>query len=852
MRPYETFLESIDLEAWRGCLVDAGMPRDPTALAQTLCLSIYVQWLGRVSGHIATSTEAVERESELRAALIAHTREDGAGSYREAWGLVLAWTGYTVQARELLLREGAIAPEHLLLVLRDDMVSALTALRDIATGPRRTTFLPVLEHYGRALVNLGEVREARRYIEWTGLGSVPMLREVLGLAGERLGQWKDAYEAYHGSDWPVHRYRAAMIAAILGLEFTETTIDAPTRILLSEVDGDLDGAELTRCSAFLNACQWSSVDDWRISLELGKLSVRRRRHAEADRHLARALRDAPEAARFPIAQLKFVNLTWLTDSEPMRPEAVRDGFVALGAAHAADETATIVNWLATATNDVDLIPLELETWPAFDRGEAYETLGDIPRAVDAWLESLGDHYRHRAVIGLIGAATQAGMLRTTRHLAALVLRESERDYLALWETARALRSYRIDDPAAPAEDAPSQYESFVERLIALSRFDFRNTLRTHEVATNAGYEDLAEELLLDATKQADGVSDHLALAVLWRDAAPGGDDGLQALAHALAQVRHRLDRLRVASEMCQYGSEGDARRILDEEHFLAPDPPFEPIETVVVLGCRGVLSTSETWEVAEAGARRLIEDHAVGALGPRPSLFAGRLLDAVSDGLRRRLAPQLQDALVDEIPDVPTRPSQSQQLVDEFASDLVDLETLTTEADLRQLVGTESLGARLVLAARLRSILADLDVQAQRLVPDLEATQLPVAKDDGRGDSPRVVELCDRWRARLTAPGAAEEKRLLAFLSEEKLLLEHWEQARAEQRRPTLLSIIQVSIALGQLLELPLPSEPSTEVNPMRRALYECIAADFNALAKEAHERHRATLVELTPVSEPE
>jgi hypothetical protein len=859
MTPYDAFLESTDLDTWTACLRDAAVPRDPGALAQALCLAMYVQWLGRVSGHISASEEGLERETELRAALAAGTRGEGPDAYREAWGLVLAWTGYPAQARALLVRDGALAPEHLLLVIRDDTVNALTALRDLATGPRRTAFLPVLEHYGRALVNIGEVHAARRYIEQTGLGTVPLLREVLGQAGERLGQWADAYEAYRGSDWPVHRYRAAMIAAILGREHAETTIDAPTRILLSEGDGDLDDAELTRCSAFLNACLWRPVDDWRVSLELGKLSVRRRRHAEADLHLARALRDAPEPARFPIAQMKFLSLTWLTD-EPthtmlrMRPEAVRDGFAALAAAHETDETATITTWLAGETGELGLIPHELGAWSAYDRGEAYDTLGDPPRAVDAWIESLGERYYHRAVTGLIRAVAPAGMQSTTRHLATLVLRESDQDYLALWETARTLRSFPIDDrETASAEDARTQHEAFLERLIALSRFDFRNTIRTLEFASKAGYEDLAEELLLDATKQADGVSDHLAVAVLRREAEREDDDGLQALARALGEARHRLDRLELASELCRYGSLGDARRILDEEHFLAPDPPFEPIETVVALGCQEVLSAAEARLMLEAGARRLVEENAAGALGPRPSLFAERLLGAVSDGLRPPLAPQLQSALVDVMHDAPSRPEEAWLLlVDKIASEIVDPETEDAwQADLRQLAGTGSLGARVALASRLRSTLGALEHEAERIVPAVGAAPLPVAKDDARGDGLRAIELSDLWRSRLIAPGAAADERLQAFYAEEQRLLEQWEQARAEARRPTLRTIARATLALGELLELPLPTEPAAEVNPVLRALYECVAADFDALAAEAHERHQTALEELSLVLEP-
>jgi len=106
--------------------------------------------------------------------------------------------------------------------------------------------------------------------------SSPLVPDLLGKIDERQGQCEDALARYRCSSWPEHRHRAAMLDIIVRCGDSggaHLELDKPALEVLQGTDGELDQAELARCSAFLNACLWQPMDDWLIDLELGKASI---------------------------------------------------------------------------------------------------------------------------------------------------------------------------------------------------------------------------------------------------------------------------------------------------------------------------------------------------------------------------------------------------------------------------------------------------------------------------------------------------------------------------------------------------------------------------------------------------
>lgn len=140
---YALFLETSDTEIWLRCLERArsrvaGLPDGDElseALAEALCIAVYTRWLGRVSGDLPAEETADRRYDELRDTLARCSRSGPSPALRTCWGLVLGASGYPRSAARLLDQDGHTRPEHLLLVLREGDVAALTALRPSSRRP---------------------------------------------------------------------------------------------------------------------------------------------------------------------------------------------------------------------------------------------------------------------------------------------------------------------------------------------------------------------------------------------------------------------------------------------------------------------------------------------------------------------------------------------------------------------------------------------------------------------------------------------------------------------------------------------------------------------------------------------
>lgn len=880
--PYRQFLATADVAGWRSCLdavaaavFESGDSEDGNdRLAEAITISAYVVWLGTTSGDLDCEEVGRQRHDELRAELDRRSHGPLSPRLEYCWGIELAWTGYGAMARERLEGNGRLSPEHLLMVLPAREVRQVKELRPLFTGAETCRFLPAVHDYGAALVGVGAVYEARDLVtsgEWDP--DDPLLLDVLGTTHERLGQWSEAVDAYRNSTWPIHRFRAAMIGAIsdAGTQASDgLELDEPTRRVIAAFGNELDQAELTRCIGFLNACMWNPVDDWVVERELASLSFRRRRFAEAELHLSRSLRAAPKGATFPLAHLRFINLTWLTDGFgsgedvgaqiDMTPEAIEAGYAAITCADPTDETADIRTWVAGVANDLSLIPSSLDEWAPYDRAEAYETIGDTSQLIDPSIEALETSYDHRVVKRLMRVFGDAGLQSAAAYLAELVLRESYDDFFALWETAELVVTSVAYDETEP-DRGLTLIDRFARRLRELSEFEFKNTVRSYGFFRRAGRSDIAEEMLVDATRLAEGVSELLAVAVLRRKA--GGarigrvdQEGLACLTRAMAEARDRVERLQVARELFFFGRIREGRSIVEAEGVVGGDGRLSPVEYVAALQCAAWLSGDERADLAHAAASQLDFEYRSGTLGGHPVHFADRLVATIS-AVDPRLAAEIQGALAPPLrEESPARewPGAKEGDWPSVSGRIDDLLTADDDAALAAIVEDSSLRLGLLLAVvdRFRRLLDALIDEARTVRPTVPPENTPISKYDPRLDGPRTIELCDLWRARLADPERTDEPTvaLEEFYAQEAEIEGLWEDERRVAGGDTARRIARVldllEAALGWLAAAANPEH----VNPVIAGMFRCILTDSETLLGEVAERRARTQLDLAPVAD--
>ena len=829
---FRRFRTTSDVASWEGCLdelVRAGR------LDGAICVAVLLEWLARISGDLEAETRARRLLDDLRRQLCS-SAGPGSSRRRLCWVPLLVRDGYGAHANRLLDELAAEspglvdAPEWLLLRHQDRDIATIVGLRDRIRGARPTMFVPAVYEYALALVHVGAVREAGRLLD-DGPWDVddPFLREVRGSIGERLGEWAAAWEAYSGSPWPAHRLRAAVVGTIAGQPERMATVrlDTPVLRTLVELEGDLDQADVARSAAFLSACLWRPIVSWVLELEMGKLSFRRRQFAEAEIHYQRAQATAPKEAHRGIARLRFLALSWMTDNVAhaqlnLMPEALAAGFDALGPDTAEDPE--IRSWIAAETRDLSRIPPSLDAWAPYDRSVAYDVLGDEGRAVDAALESLRTGYNPRAARMVLERLHTAGLTGAAAGLAEIVLVESHGDFLGLWETAQTVQRLR---PAAgedqAADDLGRIAERFRTRLVEMSRFEFTNALRLHELFRSAGFEDLAEELLLGAARQAESVSELVAVAVLHRLSPVrnlhADQEGLRCLARAQRLARERRERLEIAREYLVFGALREGRAILVQERVLHDDTVLSHSEMIAALQCARGCTPAERTALATRAVQRLNADVAAGRVQPYPMTFGERLTAELD-----RAVPDQCEALVRALdPRLWNESSRTAWDGDDESSWRVTETALrasvTGDAEpdgtwLAELPGSDSFGVRLLVVGHLRNELDRAQDAARRAVPDLPAERTPIAKAVDNGDGPRTIELCDLWRSRLTGDGRNTDE-LRRFFAAEQELRQHWEEQHAEAGAAHLRRVVRLGGSCGPRST---PSTPPTgRRSPTRR-----------------------------------
>jgi hypothetical protein len=542
----------------------------------------------------------------------------------------------------------------------------------------------------------------------------------------------------------------------------------------------------------------------------------------------------------------------------MTPEAIQAGYDAISCADATDDTTDIRTWVAR--DDPALIPRSLENWTPYDRSQAYETVGDMSRSIDASIESLDTVYNHRVVNSLISVLSPVGFQATTAHLAELVLRESHDDFFALWETATAVSPSDPDDQEG-ADWEPMLIDRFAPRLRELSELEFKNTVRSYGLFHSAGLSDMAEEMLVGATRLAEGVSELLSVAVLRRKA--GGarmgrvdQEGRRCLTEAMAEARDRIERLEIARELFHYGRIRDGRSILESEGVLSGGRSLLPIEYIAALQCARWLAADERADLAHGAAAQLNFEYRSGALGNRPANFGQRLVATIATA-DRGLAGQIRNELATPLVAEPPRSGWSGATDNAWPAVSDRIGELLAEGDYAALAAiveessrSTSFGLRLMLVNRLRRRLDRLIEAAHAVRPSVPPEETPIAQDPGF-DGSRTILLCDLWRARLSDPERPEESAaaLAGFFAAEAEIESRWEDRRRLAGTETWQSISHVLDLLDAALQRLLTPGDREHGNPIIADIFRAVATDVSKLLEElADHRHHAQL-ELAPVA---
>ncbi|HEV7266745.1 MAG TPA: hypothetical protein VGN83_17760 [Falsiroseomonas sp.] len=787
-RAYDAFLNSCDLATWSACLEEyagagvAGTPAPrPQDLRRALTLATYVAWLARCEADAAAGARAESHRQALEARVQAEPAADPHEAVLIA-AVGAAARGYRATARRMVDALAEPLPVELA-VLTAPSRRALKAgrLRPYVLSAGATPFMPAVCLYGDALLELGYLGDAAA-VAARHRGATPCAPwiDLQGQLHELAADWRRAREAYAASPWALHGYRAMVCGLILG-EPVEHLAGWPAEQAarfctgMDDFGGEADRAAIVRSESFVRACRWNGFDNWLVRFELGRLGFQRRRHAEAERHLAAATRTAPPAYRSPILSLRFTNLTWLGDEFELdlTPEALEAGHAALQQMPA-DRSAFIRTWLSGQGGERGLLGPVLEGSDRYHAGIAHAQQGNTPAAAAAWSACLAESHVPRAHFELLKAFAAAGFGQTASRFAEAVEREAEDGFFDLWELADALAACSAGDGPLGAILARVQ-----ARLQMLVQADFQHAIRAFQHFHRQAQPEPAARMLTQAERLAEGPEELLRLAIARRRAAGGEMDAaaLQALRRAEPQSSDRLERLLIAREFAHQGQLTEARSLLAGEGVLAGAQDLTPAEHLLAIDVAGRCSVGDaaSQAIAQAAVATLRRDADAG----RFLRFGQRFADRLDRLLDRSLAmPELQDAAAQAAEGEASSWSAFVAQVERTAQDDQVLRLL--QSKVGSLGAAPSIPEALEIW-RLHHERLDALVRAIRrrrpVVPD---DRVPLACDD-TPTRPRAQRLARLWRRTLLAGDDASEVR--AFFEEEAHLTQDW---LARRRRETL------------------------------------------------------------------
>ena len=859
---YDAFLASCDPVVWSACLADReralaeGGPPDLERIVEGLCIAGYSRWLARLTGDGDDARRTRQSYDRFVAALADPRVDDRAPLARRGWGIVLGFDGYRSAAQSLLAEMGPLTVELAVHVAPDDHAARAALLRPFVKAGATRPFPPARYFYCAAQINLGAIHEARAILASAAkAGADPLVWELLGRIHEREGRWAEALAAYDHSTWPEHRYRAAICRVIEqgGSSATAgTALDADHEALrkaLTIFEPEIDRAEIARSAAFVNACLWNAFEDWLVQFELGKLHFRRRRYAEADTHLRRALTLAPESCRFPIADLRFVNLTWLTGNSlsnalSMEPEALESAFDALLAGPHEPTAATIRLWLASKLPDPAHIPADIESWDPYDRAEAHEIIGNTDEAIACRLLAMREDFRHRNLLGLLKSCTQWRLEKAAEFLLRTIERESWSDFFALHELADHLVATPTDPNATSSGRDHARLDTIMARILELSQFEFQHLIRAHDLLVHIEWRDAAEDVLRRAAELAEGAAENLAVAVARRrstdfDPARGDPDGLACLLRAERESRDRLERLQIARELFIHGRTQQARRILVAEGVFAAETSFEPIEYVAALQCRQSLEAEEVRDLVHRAYAAAIVEIESGGIVHCPEKYLERLRRIDRDVPENQVVAGMTETTTTWLPAGPWAEwtAAIQKRLDELGD---DPEPARFAAEISRFTGPSSTFAgRLAAWGWVHARIEQAFASAANVWPETGVGELPISRNLTLDDDGRAVELSELWRRHLSATGpwrATTRKRLDAFFERERRLVAEWEANRRRLARPHLRRALHYARFAADFLPTIVSDAERDERQPVLRDLYDAIGTDCRRLADRLRE----------------
>ncbi|MDT0353612.1 AAA family ATPase [Pseudonocardia charpentierae] len=889
-QPYQDFLRSADIARWRDCLdrtvrrlaaLDVAEPEQRVrTLAEALCVTAYLSWLSRASGESAEAGNADQIYRQLIGDLVRRGSTNVSPELDLCWGIVLGYAGYAAMAEPLLRPDKRTmpAPEHLLLMMPGVAVRNAAFLHPHFVDLSPNVFLPLVHSYGDALAAIGAAAEARDLIYRVEPAVThPLLIDVLGGVEERLGRWDEAAAVYRRSNWPVHRYRRALVAAIAGHGSMERHLepDAPTIRRAGEFEPDFDQVEIGRSVAFLNACVWRPNRSWVVELELGKLSFGRRRNAEADLHYLRAGRSAPESAQYIIYWLRFCNYTWLAGASAhsalsMTPEALTAGREALARSSPEDNTAAIRIWIADGVDDHELIQADLSAWEPYDRAQAYEIVGAADLAVDEWIEALRYGYGPSLFRPLMLRLDRAGLRGCVDMLAEVVLQQSYDDFGGLLEITRNLSATSPTPASATGHAEEPIINRYVKRLVELGGQQFKSNVQTYAVLLSGDFLDTAEELLQRLTKQADGVSELLAVAVLRRasaQATQSRDEVLGCLRRAVTEARDRSERLQIARELFHWGEVSAARALLEQDRVFDPDQQLSHAEAIVAVQCTPWLMAEDQADVVDRAVRRLLDDPTI-RLDARS--YADRLTSAISEAQGMSAAADEAEKRLQEVRGHlqesrwQGKPSEGAAAIQRLQEQIDNVDPTPQPFDPTAVAGPgTSFGLRLAAVTEMRDGLRGWLNVARRVTIPAPRRSASAGGGLDRPENRRAIQLRDLWRARLVpesaadaAPDASAERAadvaFRVFFDEERQLRETRQRLLREAAVPSFQRALRYGQALRMLLPQLIGDREREEPHPLFRALFAAVARDVEGQISDLDEVLADIESELEPTDQAE
>ncbi len=797
---YSRFLRTADLESWRECLqsyqdlVRQSAPISLRQLEEGLCIAHYVRWLASLCGKEGDKQSAADIIDQLAdIAFAGHMLDSEDGLLVKS--VIAAVNGYPSAAKAMLDSLNKKIPlEILLLVMPDIPAKQAQELGKYVYADAGQAFLPAVYVYGHALLDLGYLQRVQTLLDdYSSVESNPLIIDIQGKLYELEGNWDGAMAIYGESKWDVHEYRCSICSVIVNAATGELPAWSDEKLLRGMLTGgsESDQAEAARNASFVNACRWYNFDNWLVHYELGSLSFRRRRHAEAEKSLKTASIQAPELFRFAINHLRFVNLTWLGGrslgrSLPVIAETLECAHEALQASGPENMKAQIRTWVAEATQNLSILAPVYNSGNLYEQAQADILRGRTPDALQCWSATIAKTFEPRVFHRLIHTFTSCGFEQTATYLCDVAINESWDNFFQLWELAGELLKIMVQDSAGfSAKRFEGSFSKIQRRLEELSEFEFPHLIRSWQLYKDCGRADLAAHMLQRADQLAESPEEHLILAVARNDRI-----GLDHLLRAERESTNRLERLEIAKELTRYGQMTRARRILKAERVFESGESLEPLEYVIALQCgHPCLTKEEIAALSKRASAHLEQDLQAGLIKKYGDRFIERLSKFATTSLNAKNWLAQAEEFDESGNSIWNSWTASLEKLDDPT--ILEEERTTVENQVAEL-GENSmilffyLGVWEQLFVTLDSILESI----KRQRPARELAETPISRTDSFAENVRAKTVSRLWRDYLTSEESERASELLqrvkGFYREEQRLENEWEMLRRGERQGML------------------------------------------------------------------